>query len=728
MSRPAQWSVSAQLRLLVVTMLCIVPVVAGAALLTVRANSHDTARSSQVFSPAIDSTTAVRQLMTDANAAWGRTVDDGVDEAAGLRRSMSAVERLVAQQQAILARDVLTAAERARYRDLTERQETAVRAWFSLVAQPQKADGEGLARIVTGADAKFADFRTVSASLEGQLVQQRAEARQRILGAFDRLLVIMAALTALSVVGAYLMWRTIEGSLSRPIVRLRGVVGRQRAGDVLALADGKAGAAEIRALADDFNDLTTTNRGLLEEQAQVLHMHELVLDVAQMVRSVDDIEEVLRLVCSHLGTAMSADRVRLSTLGDGEQAVDERVQWHRDDLPPLPPLPPSLALTVPDVNRELRREGSVFVIRDLLDPEVARDERAAAFHRATGARSLVMVPVGVGERGLGVLALMTVDIYRRWRRYEIQAVQQCAGYLAQAIAQLRLNEMQLEQVRRLTELDRQKTDFMATVSHELRTPLTSISGYLELLEDGDYGGLEPAQQSALRVIGRNAARLRGLIEDLLVLNKIEATGLESDPEDVLVSDMVRGVTEMLQPVAARGSVRLVVDEVDPCLKVHVDRIQLERALINLGSNAVKFTPAGGVATITTRAVGRSVEIVVSDTGIGIPEKDQVRLFDRFFRASNANAQAIPGTGLGLAIVRAIVEGHDGALTFWSAEGEGTTMTITLPLLGSPTAPSSRRSSAMHHGSSAGPSGASPSSRGRGASGSAPGNEQQATTV
>lgn len=293
---------------------------------------------------------------------------------------------------------------------------------------------------------------------------------------------------------------------------------------------------------------------------------------------------------------------------------------------------------------------------------------------------MVMVPVGVGERGLGVLALMTVDIYRRWRRYEIQAAQQCAGYLAQAIAQLRLNEMQGEQMRRLTELDRQKTDFMATVSHELRTPLTSISGYLELLEDGDYGSLSTSQQSALRVIGRNATRLRGLIEDLLVLNKIEASGLESDPEDVLVSEIVRGVGEMLEPVAAAGGVRLVVEQVDPCLQVHVDRIQLERALINLGSNAVKFTPRRGVATISTRREGDTVEIAVADTGIGIPEQDQAKLFDRFFRASNANAQAIPGTGLGLAIVRAIVEGHGGELGFESTEGVGTTMTIRLPLV------------------------------------------------
>ena len=680
MTRPSLWSVSGQLRLLVVAMLCIVPVVAGAALLTVRANSRDTARTSLAFSPAIDATTSIRQRMTDANAAWSRKTAAGLGEGAALRGSLSEVERLVTVQEAVLRRDVLTRQERATYADLTSRQETAARAWFAWVAQPRTKGDASDAAVLAGADGRMAEFRSVSSQLETELLSGRAQARARIAGAFDRLLSIMVALTALSVLGAYLMWRSIDGSLSAPVARLRQVVARQRGGDNLALADASGGAAEVRALADDFNELTKTNRALVEEQDQVLLMHRLALEVADMVRSVDDIEEALGLVCARLGTGMHADRVLLYTLGDGQDAVEERVQWHREDLPPLPPLPPSLMALVPQVNRELRRDGSVFVIRDLLDRTASQDERAAAFHRATGARSMVMVPVGVGERGLGVLALMTVDLYRRWRRFEIQAAQQCAGYLAQAIAQQRLNEMQGEQMRRLTELDRQKTDFMATVSHELRTPLTSISGYLELLEDGDYGDLSGDQLSALRVIGRNATRLRGLIEDLLVLNKIEASGLESDPEDVLVSEIVRGVNEMLEPVANAQAVRLVVEEVDPCLQVHVDRIQLERALINLGSNAVKFTPAGGVATISTYRDGQSVAITVADTGIGIPEQDQAKLFDRFFRASNANAQAIPGTGLGLAIVRAIVEGHGGELGFESTEGVGTTMTIRLPLV------------------------------------------------
>jgi signal transduction histidine kinase len=330
------------------------------------------------------------------------------------------------------------------------------------------------------------------------------------------------------------------------------------------------------------------------------------------------------------------------------------------------------------VGDELRRQGTVFVLSDFLGAEVQMHDRAQRFYRATGAKSLLVVPIGVGEQGVGVLCLMTVDTPRRWRRHEIQAVQHCAGYVAQSVVDLRLRELQDAQVDQLTALDRQKTDFMATVSHELRTPLTSINGYVELLEDGDYGDLTAAQLGALDIIGRNANRLRGLIEDLLVLNKIESTGLHSSTEDVAVDGLVAGVADLLRPVADAAGVSLVVERIDPDLSIRVDRGQLERSLINLGSNAVKFTRSGGQATIGAAELDGRAVITVTDTGIGIPAGDLPQLFGRFFRASNATAAAIPGTGLGLAIVRAIIEGHGGELQVDSVEGRGTVMRVDLP--------------------------------------------------
>ena len=377
-----------------------------------------------------------------------------------------------------------------------------------------------------------------------------------------------------------------------------------------------------------------------------------------------------------LGEGLSVDRVLLYTVGDHGD-VEGSAQYHRYDLPPCRSSRRPSGQVVA-VNDELRREATVFRLPDLLDLALRDDPRVAAYHRATGARSLLMVPIGVGERGLGLLALMTVELPRRWRRFEIQGVQQCCLHRpGDRLA--RLAEMQQEQLERLTALDRQKTDFMATVSHELRTPLTSISGYLELLEDGDYGELNDGQRNALGS-PRNATRLRGLIEDLLVLNRIETSGL-AHPQDTSVGDLIGEAVEMLRPTAAGGRVELLAGPTDEDLCVHVDRTQFERALINVGSNAVKSTPPGGQVRISAERAGGRVAISVTDTGIGIPHDDLERLGSRFFRASNATSRAIPAPAWGWRSSAPSSRVTGGQMFVASAEGEGTTVRLFLPAAG-----------------------------------------------
>ena len=135
----------------------------------------------------------------------------------------------------------------------------------------------------------------------------------------------------------------------------------------------------------------------------------------------------------------------------------------------------------------MARRGAC-AIRDFLDPEVRR-RSGANFTRETSARSVIMVPIGLGERVLGVIFVLTVHEARRWTRAEANAVQQVAAFAARVLVQAEHEANRRDHVDRLERLDRQKTDFLSTVSHELRTPLTSISGYLELLQDGDAGPL-----------------------------------------------------------------------------------------------------------------------------------------------------------------------------------------------------------------------------------------------
>jgi signal transduction histidine kinase len=229
----------------------------------------------------------------------------------------------------------------------------------------------------------------------------------------------------------------------------------------------------------------------------------------------------------------------------------------------------------------------------------------------------------------------------------------------------------------LDALETAKTDFMSTVSHELRTPLTSIAGYVELLMDTGPGSLTPAQQRMLEVIGRNTARLRELVEDMLTLAAIESGEFRTASEPVDLAQVIERTVAAVGPSADKASVGLHADVRGP-LPLSGDAVQLDRVLTNLLTNAVKFTAAEG--TVSVHAERRDDELVltVADTGIGIPAGEQQALFTRFFRATNAIRKAVPGTGLGLAVVRTIVDRHGGSIEITSTENVGTTVTVRLP--------------------------------------------------
>jgi signal transduction histidine kinase len=235
-----------------------------------------------------------------------------------------------------------------------------------------------------------------------------------------------------------------------------------------------------------------------------------------------------------------------------------------------------------------------------------------------------------------------------------------------------------EVVEHLTQLDRDKNDFVSSVSHELRTPVTSMLGYLEMLTDGDAGPLNPHQDRVLEVVRRNSLRLLSRIEDLLTVSGLEAGKTRLNRTDVAMLPLVESATDALSPALAERDLTVTVEVADDAAVISVDAEQIDRVLINLLSNAIKFTPDGGRITIAVARRGDTVDLVVGDTGVGIPVDEQDRVFERFFRSSTSRDLAVAGTGLGLVIVKGIVELHGGAVTLESAPGAGTRVTISLP--------------------------------------------------
>jgi PAS domain S-box-containing protein len=231
-------------------------------------------------------------------------------------------------------------------------------------------------------------------------------------------------------------------------------------------------------------------------------------------------------------------------------------------------------------------------------------------------------------------------------------------------------------VAHLTEVDRTKDAFVSSVSHELRTPITNIVGYLELLIDGSYGAITGSQDEALSRIDGNSHRLLELIDDLLRLSSIESLDVELTQEPVDLREVIRRSGHKVHKDLTQRGQRLDVQLPSEPVVVLGDEGHLERMVFNLAINAVKFTPEGGTIVLRVRADGDQPAIEVQDTGVGIPQEEQPLLFNRFFRSTYAQAEAIKGSGLGLSIARSIAHRHGARISATSTPGRGSVFTVT----------------------------------------------------
>lgn len=218
-----------------------------------------------------------------------------------------------------------------------------------------------------------------------------------------------------------------------------------------------------------------------------------------------------------------------------------------------------------------------------------------------------------------------------------------------------------------------KKDFVANVSHELRTPLASIKGYSEALLDDDSD--KARQREFLEIIDRHATRMSRIIDDLLILSRLESSAVSLDSAPVDMADLIRSTLKGCLKQASDKSITISSDLPETLPGVMGDRDRLEQVVVNLLDNAIKYTPAGGEVSISAADLGGEVRVDVTDTGIGIPEDDISRIFERFYRVDKARSRALGGTGLGLAIVKHIIQGHNGRLEVRSTLGKGSTFSF-----------------------------------------------------
>lgn len=235
----------------------------------------------------------------------------------------------------------------------------------------------------------------------------------------------------------------------------------------------------------------------------------------------------------------------------------------------------------------------------------------------------------------------------------------------------------LHDVTRLERLETVRRDFVANVSHELKTPITSIKGFVETLKDGALEDPEQARRF-LAIIDKHASRLESIIEDLLALARLEEQeGAILEVEPVDASALVAEAASVCARAAEAKGIR-IEQSCPEGLEAQASAHLLERALVNLVDNAIKYSEAGTTVKISCSSTGNGIEFEVADRGRGIPAKDLPRIFERFYRVDKARSRELGGTGLGLSIVKHIATLHGGSVSVESWEGEGSTFTIALP--------------------------------------------------
>lgn len=218
--------------------------------------------------------------------------------------------------------------------------------------------------------------------------------------------------------------------------------------------------------------------------------------------------------------------------------------------------------------------------------------------------------------------------------------------------------------------------FTSSASHELRTPTTSIVGFVEAILESTT--LSTEDRGFLEIVDRNAHRLSQLIDDLLVLGQVEIGPAMMHLESTALRPLVERVMSMFPADPEQAAVTLIADEGDDLPAALVDPVRLEQALINIVSNAIKFTPKGGVVEISVRNDADTAQVSVADTGMGIEATELDRIFDRFYRSTTTVDAAVKGTGLGLAIAKKMIEAQNGQIDVASVVGRGSTFTITFP--------------------------------------------------
>jgi signal transduction histidine kinase len=325
--------------------------------------------------------------------------------------------------------------------------------------------------------------------------------------------------------------------------------------------------------------------------------------------------------------------------------------------------------------------GRVGLERSTVQIHDARADPDYEMHRARelgGFRTMLGVPMLAAEKVIGVIALWR----HRVAAFDERTVELVTTFAAQgaiAIQNVRLFVALQQRERELEVAGRHKSEFLASMSHELRTPLNAVIGFSDVLLERLFGDLNERQEEYVRDIRDSGRHLLELINEILDLSKVEAGRMELEPAALSLPDLLEHGMAMVRERAARHRIALSLTVGPEVGVVWADEVKLKQVVLNLLTNAVKFTPDGGSVAVSAEVVDGEAQVVVSDTGVGIAEAEQATIFEAFQRGGRKARAGTEGTGLGLTLSKRIVDLHGGRLWLESRPGEGSRFGFAIPV-------------------------------------------------
>ncbi len=474
------------------------------------------------------------------------------------------------------------------------------------------------------------------------------------------------------------VWPLTRSELAIPLKLGERVIGVLDAHSTEPGAFPPDDVAVLELLTDQFTVAIQNARlyGQTREQAAVLEKRaaDLVVlnEVSRLVTQTFDESQILaqaaRVMVHHFGV----NHCGISLLTAREAQTLLRVAA---EYPEQGTVGTDMSLADCKALQDLVTSRRAFAVDDVMtDP---RMEPLRASMRRQSIRSVMFLPLTIQDVAVGFIRMDTVGVLRRFTDDELSLGQTLAGQVAVAMQNARLYEEQKATAERLREVDRLKTEFLANMSHELRTPLNSIIGFSRVILKGIDGPLTELQTQDLEAIHGSGKHLLGLINDILDISKIEAGKMELAFEEVDLHLVVKGVMSSAIGLVKDKPIELRQEMPADLPLVWADATRSRQVLLNLVSNASKFTEQGSI-TVVARYDEALVTLGVRDTGMGIPPDQLENVFKEFTQVDASTTRKVGGTGLGLSISRRFVEMHGGKIWVESELGQGSTFYFTLP--------------------------------------------------